>query len=403
MLFCSSKPAHSKDFSHEGARRDTKKRVDQPQISQMKKIGRAGSVCNRGLLKDFNRRVLALPQLRPLLNLRLPPLLPFVFIRVPSWAILLLLLVGCNAPSLLITPVRNTSALDEIQVMPGKGWAKEKIAIVEVEGMLANVQTGGLLGAGENPLSLFTQQLERAEKDASVKAVVLRINSPGGTVTTSDTMYEQVRQFRAKTKKPVVASSQEVMASGAYYVACGADKIVVHPTSVVGSIGVIFTTFEVEGGLKMLGIRTNTIKSGELKDMGSPLHAMSPLERAVIQNLVDEYFARFKGVVVDSRKLTNVDHITTATDGRVFSGAQAVALGLADQTGSLDDAITLAQQLAGTSNARVVLYKRPFGYSGSIYASTHAPTPRSDSNPFENIPGASQLFMPTGFYYVWKP
>src|SRR5437016_6324156 len=156
----------------------------------------------------------------------------------------LALVPGCGAPSLLITPVANTSSLQEVQVEGGRGWFAPKIAMIEVEGMLMNARSGGFLQAQENKLSLFTQQLEAARNDPSVKAVVLRVNSPGGTVTCSDAMYQMIEKFKAETHKPVIASAQEVMASGAYYVCCASDAIVAQPTSVVGSIGVIIELFE---------------------------------------------------------------------------------------------------------------------------------------------------------------
>src|SRR5690349_10752477 len=102
-------------------------------------------------------------------------------------------LTGCSAPSFLITPVANNNTIDEVEVQPGRGWFAPKVAIIEVEGMLANARTGGLFQASENKLSLFTQQLEAAERDPKVKAVVLRVNSPGGTVTCSDTMYQMIK------------------------------------------------------------------------------------------------------------------------------------------------------------------------------------------------------------------
>ena len=153
---------------------------------------------------------------------------------------------GCGTPSFLVTPVSNSSKLQEVSVESGRAFAG-KVAIIEVEGMLIDDRGGGLLQPTENPLSLFVQQLNEAANDDSVKAVVLRVNSPGGSVTTSDTMYDAVLRFKAKTHKPVIASAQEVVASGAYYVSCGADKIIVNPTSIVGSIGVIFETFDFAG------------------------------------------------------------------------------------------------------------------------------------------------------------
>jgi protease-4 len=312
-------------------------------------------------------------------------------------------------PSLLIKPVANTSELEEIDVQDAPrgsrfGGGGGKIAIVEVEGMLINARSGGGLlgfGAEENKLSLFTQQLEAAEKDSGVKAVVLRINSPGGTVTCSDTMYQMVKQFRARTKKPVVADMQEVAASGAYYVACACDQIVAHPTSVVGSIGVIFETFEVSGAMSKLGVTSTAIKSGELKDMGSPFKPLDPKARQVMQGLVDEYFARFVEVVRENRRISDDQKLRTLTDGRVFSGTQAAKLGLVDRTGLLTDAIDLARQLSGASAARAIMYKRPYGYSGSIYADTSIPPPRDDVMRLE-LPD-SAMTRPTGFYYLWTP
>jgi protease-4 len=311
------------------------------------------------------------------------------------------LLAGCGVPSLLITPVSNTNKLEEVTVEEGTGFSQPKIAMIEVEGLLINARSGGLLQPTENKLSLFTQQLQRAEKDPQVKAVVLRINSPGGTVTCSDTMYHDLLRFREKTKKPVISSTQEVCASGAYYLACASDQIVANPTSVVGSIGVIFETFDVSRGLGKLGIATEAIKSGDLKDMGSPLRPLSPQARGVMQGMVDEYYARFVEVVSSNRKLTDATRLKLATDGRVFSGEDALKLGLVDRVGQLDDAIKLAREVSGSPGARVIMYKRPYGYQGSIYASGATPPPQSNVLTIE-LPEMG-LFLPSGFYYLWRP
>src|SRR5436309_3328535 len=194
----------------------------------------------------------------------------------------LVLLSGCGIPSFLVTPVENTNKLDEVAFESG-GFSGGKIALISVEGMLANAKSGGLLQPTENPLSLFTQQLQRAEKDPNVKAVVLRVNCPGGTVSSSDAMLELITRFKDKTHKPVVASFQEVAASGGYYVACGADRIVAQPTSIVGSIGVVFYTFNISGTLSKIGASAEALKSGPLKDMGSPLKPLTAPERVVMQ------------------------------------------------------------------------------------------------------------------------
>lgn len=325
--------------------------------------------------------------------------------------LLLALLAGCGAPSFLVTPVSSSQSLREDVVEEGRGFGGGKIAIIEVEGMLANVRTGGLLQAGENQLSLFTQALEKAEKDEDVKAIVLRVNSPGGTVTTADTMYEQVRRFKEKTHKPVIAAMQEVAASGAYYVCCAADKIVAHPTSIVGSIGVIFSNFDLTDGLGKLGIQSRAIHTGTLKEMGSPFKHETELEKSVMSEMVNEYYLRFTTVVKKNRP--NVKEIPPAPpamtpadyagifSGRVWSGSRAMELGLVDQTGLLSDAIDLARVAAKSPHAKAIMYKRPYGYGGSIYA--ESPTPAPQANVLQlNLPGA-QSILPAGFYYLWQP
>jgi protease-4 len=237
------------------------------------------------------------------------------------------------------------------------------------------------------------------------------VNSPGGTVTSSDTMYQIVRRFRDKTGKPVVASAQEVMASGGYYVACAADRIVVQPTSVVGSIGVVFETMQFQGTLDKLGISAKSIKSGSLKDMGSPFKMLRADEERVMQEMVDEYFVRFVGVVRERRPVKEppapdlTEYAKTGYagvySGRVFSGNKAVELGLADEAGLLSDAIDAARTLAKSPGAKAVMYRRPYGYGGSIYASTSTPTPQANVVHLQLPEAAAPL--PAGFYYVWRP
>jgi protease-4 len=321
------------------------------------------------------------------------------------------MLGGCGTPSFLITPVANSSELDEEVVQPGRDFFPPKIAIIEVEGLLANAKTGGLLQPTENTLSLFTQQLDRAEKDSSVRAIVLRVNSPGGTVSASDAMYQLLLRFRKRSGKPIVASIQEVGASGAYYLSCASDKIVAQPTSIVGSIGVIFESMEFSGTLDKIGAKSWAITSGPLKEMGSPFKPLEPRERAVMTEMVDEYFARFVGIVASRRPLTekpvanlgDYRRLDYAGDfsGRVFSGEEAKKRGLIDETGLLPDAIDLAKNLGKAEGAEVIIYRRPYAYSGSIYASGSVPAPKAGTTTID-VPGASS-FVPAGFYYLWKP
>jgi protease-4 len=315
--------------------------------------------------------------------------------------LMLIPLAGCGAPSILITPVQDANTLDETTVADGKGWFPDKIAIVEVEGMIENVKGAGLLTPGENPVSRFVQELDKVEKDDSVKAVVLRVNSPGGTVSASDAMYQILKRFKARTHKPVVASIQELGASGAYYVSCGADKIVAQPTSLVGSIGVIFETYNLEGTMEKLGVRPENYKSAAHKDIGSPFREATPDEKTIMQNLVNEYYAKFKGIVSSNRPITDPAEFPEMTDGRIFSGEDAQKLGLVDQTGLLEDAIQLARDLAKSPNAKVVEYKHPYASGGSIYALNSTPLPQSNTLHLD-LPDAATM-LPSGFYYLWRP
>jgi protease-4 len=314
---------------------------------------------------------------------------------------------GCSLPSLLITPVSNSPELEETVVEDGT--RRHKIALIEVEGMLLNSRmgSGGLMGADENKVSLFKQQLDAAAADDRVEAVVLRINSPGGSVAASDLMYELVRDFRKKTGKPVVAACQDVCASGGYYIAAAADEIHALPTSVVGSIGVIFETIDLSPLMDKIGVRIAPIQSGPLKDMGSPFNGLSEEERELMQGMVDEFYARFVEVVNTSRTVTD----EAAFDGRVMTGRQAQEIGLVDEICQLPETLDRTRRLIGERKARVVMYRRPYGYRGSIYARSAELSPRAEGDSADPaawvgrlpiVNEVSQVLQP-GFYYLWMP
>lgn len=314
-----------------------------------------------------------------------------------------LALTGCGNPSFLVTPVYPSANLEEIAVQPpppdarGRGG---KIAIIQLEGLLLNARTGGLLQAQENPVNRFAESLDRAASDPEVRAVVLRINSPGGAVTASDTLYDEVTRFRKTTGKPIIASIQDLGASGAYYVACAADTIIVQPTSVVGSIGVIFQTLNVSGTMSRIGVTSDAIKSGPNKDAGSPFTPMTADQRQIFQSMIDDFYTRFKNIARSRPGNHTLTDETIAFDGRVMAGERAVALGLADQTGNLHDALALARSKSNAPRARAVMYRLPFSEQGSIYASTPVPTPSANIHTLK-LPGLSDL--PPGFYYLWEP
>jgi protease-4 len=314
--------------------------------------------------------------------------------------LLTLAAAGCFN-GLLIKPVFVDGPVHEVVVTKPEHWCcRDKVALIDVEGMIVNARVGGMLSPGENPVTLFHERLQAAAEDKHVKAVVLRINSPGGGVTASDIMYRDLCTFRAKTGKPVVACMMDVAASGGYYLAMGADHVVAHPTTVTGSIGVIMSLYNVSGLFKWAGIESDPIKSGPNKDLGNPARPMTDAERAILQSVVDGFYARFVEVVAAGRQMS-AEQVQPLADGRVYSGAEAHRLGLVDQVGYLDDAVCAARELACLSDTAVVAYDRCNGYRGSIYAA--APTIPGQVNVHLDVPGLTPSQHGPAFLYLWRP
>src|SRR5579884_4094426 len=181
------------------------------------------------------------------------------------------------------------------------GSGSQKVLLVDLSGVISSADSEGLIER-PNMVATIKEQLNRAAEDKKVKAVVLRINSPGGTVTASDIIYHELRAFKQKRKIPIIASIMDVGASGGYYVAMGADKVVVHPSSVTGSLGVIMMTMNARGLLEKIGVEATTVKSGPNKDMGSPFRAMTDEERLIFQKLITAFYERFLTVIHEGRR-----------------------------------------------------------------------------------------------------
>jgi len=242
------------------------------------------------------------------------------------------------------------------ELVSGDPLAPEKIALVNLKGVIADT-VGGFPTSGA--LRSTADELEQAARDASVKAVVLLVDSPGGEVTASDILCRKVRRFREETQKPVVAIFGSVAASGAYYVSVSADRIIAHPTTVTGSIGVLMTTLNAQGLMEKVGLRSVVLKSAPFKDIGSPFREMTPEEQAVLQGVVDSLFRRFKDIVAEGRKMP-AEKVDSLADGRIFTADEALAAGLIDRIGYEEDAVAEARQLAHVPEAKVVRYRRTF-------------------------------------------
>lgn len=192
----------------------------------------------------------------------------------------------------------------------------------------------------------FLTTLKKYRKENKVKAIVVEINSPGGVVGPSQEIYEEIKRVREEHKKPIVAVSTSLDASGAYYASVAADKIIVAPGTLIGSIGVIMEFMNLEGLYNWAKVSRYSITTGKFKDSGSEYRPMREDERQYFQTLADDVLGQFKKAVADGRKL-DAEKVTSIADGRVFTGSQAVEMGLADQLGTVEDAFKVAAELAG--------------------------------------------------------
>jgi len=285
----------------------------------------------------------------------------------PGALLVALLLAGCSVISLDLSP--RIRPLEE-ETVEGRGDAK--ILLMDVSGFLSDEAPSGTLTIGTPPprvpmLVRLREELKKAGEDSRVRALVVRINSPGGTVTASDIIFRELTAFKRSRNVPVVASLMDVAASGGYYVALAADTIVAHPTTVTGSIGVIMISVNAEGLMQKLGVGTAAIKSGERKDMGSPFRALTPEERGIFQSVIDDMHRQFVARVVERRNLPATG-VATLADGRIYTAEQALRHGLVDRIGYVPDALEAARRAAGVDEARVIVYKRPREYRATYYA-----------------------------------
>jgi protease-4 len=316
---------------------------------------------------------------------------------------LIIVLVGCGPTAFMIRPVPDKRELVETQIERDEGlFVTDKIAVIDIDGLMVNREKWGLLGRGDNPVSTFVEKLDKAREDPRVKAVVLRLNSPGGTVGASDIMHYELKEFKKKSNKPVVASLLGVAASGAYYLACGSDGIIAQPSCVTGSIGTIIQTVSFEGTMAKLGIKSVAIKSGDLKDMASPLHDLSEEEREVLQGIITQFYEQFLAVVAEGRKQLEGQRLRELADGRVFTAEEALGHGLIDRVGYADEAIIWAKEMAGVTRARVVIYHRPMGYKPNVYGSQA--TAASGAGALLGVELPDFLASsPVQFLYLWQP
>ena len=291
--------------------------------------------------------------------------------------LLLLSLVGhlghfVNSLVSIASPAEHAAGPRLQETVIEDAGADEKIAVLDVEGMISSFGDG----SGYSLVELIRYQLKRAASDREVKAVILRVNSPGGEVLASDEIYRLIEDFQAKTGKPVVASMGSLAASGGYYVSAPCRWIVANELTITGSIGGIMHGYNYRGLMDKLGLRPEVYKSGKLKDMLSPDKAQEeilPEERRILQGLIEETFGRFKQVVAAGRRQADkkndgsgrklAENWEDYADGRILSGTQALNLGFVDELGNFKTAVDRTKRLASLTKANLVRYDQPFELS----------------------------------------
>lgn len=279
-----------------------------------------------------------------------------------------------------------------------------KILMLDLSGPLTTrVQESSFgLGRRESQTAELREQVDLALEDDEIAALLLRIDSPGGTVIASDILYREVLRFKRKSGKPVIAQMMGAGTSGAYYVAMAADEVRAYPTTVTGSIGVIIAGLNVSGLMDRFGVENQTLTTGDFKDAGSPLRPMRDDERAQLMSVAEDLFSAFLAAVEAGRPELTRARIEELADGRVYSGPQALEAGLVDSLGGLPEAVEAAKAAAGVAgDARVIVYHRPGVEPAGLFWAAAAAPPAMPLLSASALMGAEPRLAGPQFLYLW--
>jgi protease-4 len=286
------------------------------------------------------------------------------------------------------------------KTVSGKG--ENKVVVIDIQGMISNNKQVSALGT---PIEVgmvdrVREALKKAEKDNDVKGLILRINTPGGTVTSSDIIYHEIKAFKERKRVKVYAVVMDLAASGGYYIAQAADRIIVHPTSLTGSIGVIALKMNLKGLMDKVGVDFEVVKSGDHKDFLSPFRPLTENERRVFQETIDEMHRRFVATIEENRKELNIDEINKLADGRIYTSRQALEARLVDQIAYMDEAEDFIKSDLRLDEIRLVIYHRAGQYKSNVYSSQIPPSTI-------NLNLVNLNFVPKtpepNFMYLWMP
>ena len=311
----------------------------------------------------------------------------------------LLVATACIKPKISVFPDR-TEPLEEY-TLQGKG--DEKVLVISIKGFISDGPKGLPFARRPGTVQEVVSQLKKAEKDEKIKALILKIDSPGGTVTASDMLYHELMRYKECSGAKVVSIMMSVAASGGYYTALSSDFIIAHPTSITGSIGVVFLRPNITGLMGKIGLGIEVDKSGINKDMGSPFRGPTGEEKQMMQKLIDNFAEKFVTLAANRRHLGE-EVLARVSSGRIFDADDALRLGLIDRMGYLDDAIREAEKLSGLSEgAKVIVYRRAEYHNDNLYNTSTAKPDTLEISLIDS--GLSDAIPPlqSGFYYLWLP
>jgi protease-4 len=252
-----------------------------------------------------------------------------------------------------------------------QGEGRDKILMIDIDGPIMNTPIlVPNLGVLPGMTARVRQELELAYDDPHIRGVLLRINSPGGTLTDSDVIYHSLMEFKRSKKVKIVAAMGDIAASGGLYVAMAADEVYAHPTTITGSLGVIMPQLNFSGLFRKLGIESDSITTGPHKDIDSPYKPRSEEERKLLQDLINVQFEQFLAVVKAGRPAMSAQTVRELSDGRIVSAREAKERGLIDNIGYLDDAYRRIGELSGFPRNSLVRYANAWQTGNNIYSNT---------------------------------
>ena len=298
--------------------------------------------------------------------------------------------------------INLSPSLGDLEEVTIEGSGSEKILMVDFEGIINNQKDKDFAGRTTElgMVEKIRGVIEKAEKDNKIKALLLKVNSPGGTVTASDIIFNLLKVYKENNKVKIYIQVMDLAASGGYYVSLAGDKIIAHPTSLVGSIGVIALKVNLEELMSKIGVNWEIVKSGDKKDFMSPFRSFTKEERDLFQNTIDKYHKRFVTKIAENRLQLKMPEVKLLADGRVFDAEQAKELKLIDHIGYLTDTIERIKSDLGNLNLKLITYHRSSNYQGNIYSQFQKPTTFNMIN-FDL--GLNPNSLSPYFLYIWSP